>query len=98
MATVVDGVFEADPLQDPSAPLVPHISSGNWSVVSSALGGSHATDVTGGMLAKVEEMVTLAREMPGLTIRLLSGGRPGALQAALCGRAGQAGGTLIRWP
>jgi len=98
LATVVDGVFEADPLQVPAARPVPYISSTNWSAVRSALGGSHATDVTGGMLAKVVEMVALARELPELTVQLLSGERPGALQSALCGPAGDGGGTLIRWP
>ncbi|MFN2226630.1 MAG: isopentenyl phosphate kinase [Anaerolineae bacterium] len=95
---VVHGVFEADPLQDPSARPVPHISARNWEEVRSALGGSHATDVTGGMLAKVEEMVALARELPGLAVHLISGEQPGALQAALCGPPGQGGGTVIRWP
>ena len=98
LAVVVHGVFEADPLKDPSAEAVPRISAENWSVVRSALGGSHATDVTGGMLAKVEQMVALAREMPGLAVHLLSGERPGALQDALCGPADEVGGTLIRWP
>jgi hypothetical protein len=36
---------------------VPSISAANWAEVRERLGGSHATDVTGGMLAKVEEMV-----------------------------------------
>jgi isopentenyl phosphate kinase len=98
LAVVVHGVFEADPLQEPSARPVPHISAENWSAVRSALGGSHATDVTGGMLAKVERMVALARDLPGLTVHLLSGERPGALQDALCGPVDRVGGTLICWP
>ncbi len=98
LAVVVHGVFEADPLQDPSAEAVPRISAENWSAVRSALGGSHATDVTGGMLAKVDQMVALARDLPGLTVHLLSGERPGAVQDALCGPVDQVGGTLIRWP
>jgi isopentenyl phosphate kinase len=98
LATVVHGVFAADPSLDPAARPVPHISAGNWSAVRSTLGGSRATDVTGGMLAKVEEMVALARELPGLMVHVLSGELPGALQDALCGRAEQVGGTLIRWP
>lgn len=95
---VVHGVFEADPLQDPAAHPVRYISARNWTEVRSALGGSHATDVTGGMLAKVEEMVALARELPGLAVHLLSGEHPGALQAALCGPTERVGGTIIRWP
>jgi isopentenyl phosphate kinase len=93
---VVDGVFEGDPLRDPSARPVPEISAANWGEVRAALSGSHAPDVTGGMLAKVELMVDLVGELPGLEVRLVSGERPGALQAALLGSE-FAGGTLIRW-
>jgi isopentenyl phosphate kinase len=93
---VVDGVFEADPLSRPSARHVPEITPANWQAVRAALGGSHATDVTGGMLAKVEEMVRLVREMPQLEVSFLSGEAPGALERALvC--PGEAGGTWLRW-
>lgn len=97
LAGVVHGVFAADPLQDPSARPVPEITAENWPAVRSVLGGSHATDVTGGMLAKVTEMVALARELPGLTVHLLSGERRGCLRTALFGPVEQVGGTLIRW-
>jgi isopentenyl phosphate kinase len=92
----VEGVFDGDPRHDPSARPVPEISAENWAVVRAVLGGSHATDVTGGMLAKVEEMVALVKELPGLSVRLISGERVGALEAALHGQAQAAGGTLIR--
>lgn len=94
---VVDGVYDRDPLRDPSARPVPEITAANWEAVRAMLGGSHATDVTGGMLAKVEEMVDLARRLPGLTVHLISGERHGALEGALRSPAPQEGGTLIRW-
>jgi len=94
---VVDGVFEGDPLLDPAARPVSVITPANWEMVRTALGGSFATDVTGGMLAKVEEMVVLVKDLPGLTVHLISGERPGALEAALLGPQGSVGGTLIRW-
>ncbi len=93
---VVDGVFDGDPLRDSGARHVPEIGPANWESVRSALGGSHATDVTGGMLAKVEAMVDLVREMPGLRVRLLSGERPGDLENALL-QPEAAGGTVIHW-
>jgi isopentenyl phosphate kinase len=93
----VDGVLDRDPLLDPSARPVPEISAANWAAVREVLGGSHATDVTGGMLAKVEEMVELVRELAGLTVRIISGERAGALESALHGTAETAGGTVIRW-
>lgn len=93
----VDGVFEADPLADPSARPVPQISPANWAEVRRALGGSHAIDVTGGMLTKVENMVALASELPGLTIQIISGERSGALESSLRDSEGSGTGTTIRW-
>jgi isopentenyl phosphate kinase len=93
----VDGVFERDPLRDPSAQPVSEISAENWAAVRTTLSGSHAVDVTGGMLAKVEEMVKLVRELPGLQVQLISGERSGALEVALRDPAGLVGGTVIRW-
>jgi isopentenyl phosphate kinase len=93
---VVDGVYERDPLRDPTARRIPEISAENWTSVRAALGGSHATDVTGGMLAKVEGMVNLVRQLPGLTVHLVSGERPGALQGVLLDPATVVGGTVIR--
>lgn len=93
----VDGVFRGDPLRDPSAPPIPEISAGNWQEVQAALGSSHATDVTGGMLSKVEQMLDLVRDLPGLVVHLLSGERAGALESALLDPKGAVGGTVIRW-
>jgi isopentenyl phosphate kinase len=93
----VDGVFPVDPWRDPSASPISEISAQNWKVVQAALGGSHATDVTGGMLSKVEEMLALVREQPDLVVHLLSGERAGALEGALLHATGAVGGTVIRW-
>lgn len=93
----VDGVFAADPVREPQAQPIPRISPANWEVIRAALGGSHATDVTGGMLAKVAEMVDLVRELPELTVNILSGERTGALETALLSAPGSAPGTLVRW-
>ena len=94
MVGEVDGVFEGDPLRDPAARPIPEITAANWTQVRASRGGSHAADVTGGMLAKVEQMVALAGELPGLTVHFLSGLRPGALQSALLDPP-TAGGTLL---
>ncbi len=93
----VDGVFEADPVREPGARHVAQISRSNWDAIRVTLGGSHAADVTGGMLAKVEQMVALVRELPGLTVNILSGERAGALQDALLVPPEAAAGTLIQW-
>lgn len=49
------------------------------------VGGSAAADVTGGMEAKVREMLELIQENPGLKIQIFSGTQPGNLVRALLG-------------
>jgi isopentenyl phosphate kinase len=93
----VDGVYDGDPLRDPSVRLIPEITERNWEEIRATLGGSHATDVTGGMQAKVEAMVDLVRDLPGLTGHVISGERPGALEGVLLDPASAVGGTVIRW-
>ncbi len=81
LAGMVDGVFARDPLADPTAPPVPLLTTADPAM--SGLGGSHATDVTGGMASKVEAMRTLVQELPGLQVRFFSGQRPGVLRQLL---------------
>ena len=93
----VDGVFEGDPLRDPGVRRVPEIAPTTWPRVQALLGGSHGTDVTGGMLTKVEVMVALVREHPDLVVHVISGERPGALETVLLRPTEHVGGTIIRW-
>ncbi len=91
----VDGVFDEDPLLEPAARQIPVISAGNWSSIKARLGESHAVDVTGGMLAKVEEMVALVRRLPDLEVQLVSGEPVDALKKALLGSERPPAGTTI---
>jgi isopentenyl phosphate kinase len=50
---------------------------------AAALGGSHGTDVTGGMIGKVHQMLALVQHQPNLSARIFSGARPGAVQRLL---------------
>lgn len=93
----VDGVFTSDPRCDRAAQRVPEITPANWPAVQRALGAARAADVTGGMRAKVEEMVRLAQQVPGLEVRILSARQPGALARALQEEHASDCGTLIRW-
>lgn len=79
----VEGVFSSDPLEDTSARLIPIIEAHRLEQLESALGGSHAVDVTGGMRSKVQLMAQLVRDLPGLRVSLISGMRPGVLEQAL---------------
>jgi isopentenyl phosphate kinase len=95
LAGVVDGVFDADPLKHPGAQPFAEITRENFSQVEVALGGSHGTDVTGGMLSKVRAMYHLVMAQPPLIVHLLSGEQPGYVEAALRGEA-RGIGTIIR--
>ena len=90
----VKGICSSDPHHDPQARLVPLIQASSIEQVQSVLGGSHGTDVTGGMRTKVQSMVELVRAMPGLQVALLSGQEPGLLERALAD-ASLNPGTLI---
>lgn len=57
-----------------------------------AVGQSQATDVTGGMADKVEQMLGLVENFPGLDCLIFSGEEPGNISAALLG---QDVGTLL---
>lgn len=60
--TNVDGIFTADPNKNPAAEKISEISQQNIEQVKKLLGGSAATDVTGGMLGKVSELLELGIE------------------------------------
>jgi isopentenyl phosphate kinase len=72
--------------------LATEITSSNLGQVAPALGGSAATDVTGGMLSKVQQSLALAQAIPGLQVRIFSGEIPGMVVRAL---QGEPVGTLI---
>lgn len=82
----VEGVY------DESGAIIPVITPARFSEVQRALGGSAGTDVTGGMAAKVRQMLELVAALPRLSIRIM-GGDSGAIAGAL---RGEDHGTLIR--
>jgi len=93
LAGIVDGVFDADPLRQTGAKRLRRVTPEQWPRVRASLGGSHATDVTGGMLSKVQAMVQLVAEHPDLSVSIVSGAIPGRVRDVLTGRC--AAGTRI---
>lgn len=94
LAGVVDGVYDADPFANPAASRYDEITLDNWEEVEASLGGSHGTDVTGGMFSKVRDMYHLVLAQPPLEVHIVSGEIPGQILSALLG--GDKGiGTLI---
>ena len=83
----VEGVYDAN------GAIIPHIHPQNFEMAAAALGGSHGTDVTGGMASKVRQMLELAALVPGLEVRIFGGTTPGQIVGALTGQIEP--GTLI---
>ena len=88
-ATDVDGIFTADPNKDKKAELIDVITKGNFKEVKSGISGSSNTDVTGGMLGKVERLLSLDTET-----MIINGNAPGRVRDALLGK--QVKGTVVR--
>jgi isopentenyl phosphate kinase len=94
MVGEVDGVYDRDPLVDPRAAHIPRITPASFARLKAQLGGSHAVDVTGGMLTKVEAMVSLVASGYVEHVHLISGRREDALTQVLLGER-ERGGTVI---
>lgn len=86
--TNVRGVFTADPVRDPNARFLPEIDLGEPVGLPQGVGGSAATDVTGGMRKKLEE---IARA--GVPCQVYDATVEGYTRRALLG---EVVGTLIR--
>ncbi len=74
----------------PDGELVPEIVDG----MAVNVGAAQATDVTGGMVAKIFETLNMVRAVPGLTALIFSGEVPGQVEASLRGRP--VPGTVLR--
>lgn len=73
--------------------IVEEINPENLAELEAVLGGSNATDVTGGMSSKVRESLALVEADPNLEVCIFSGERPGNVRQALLG---EEVGTIIR--
>ncbi len=83
------GVWERYPER---TQIIRQIMPASFAEASTSLTGSSATDVTGGMLDKVEQVLALVREQPDLQGMIFSGETPGNVKRAL---GGETLGTLI---
>jgi isopentenyl phosphate kinase len=66
---------------------IEQITSASFAHVLQGISGSASVDVTGGMRQKVELMLHLTHQIPGLEALIFSGDIPGNVQNALAGRA-----------
>ncbi|MBK7452645.1 MAG: hypothetical protein IPJ46_02705 [Anaerolineales bacterium] len=72
--------------------LVKQIPLSDYEKMRAGIGGSASTDVTGGMKAKVEEMLELVKKNKGLSVQIFSAEEQGSLTRAL---NGENVGTLL---
>ncbi len=89
LAGIEAGVWEDFPAR---TKLVKQIQLSDYEKMRAGIGGSASTDVTGGMKAKVEEMLALIQKTNGLTAQIFSAEEHGFLERAL---RGENVGTLL---
>lgn len=82
-----DGVY------DQRGVVIPEITTDNFTAIRSALGGSDGTDVTGGMLTKVQDSLQLATNPPYPIVQIANGLTPDLLRRTLLGE--KVLGTII---
>lgn len=80
----VDGVYTSDPKSNKNARFVPLITPKNWGGISCPQKG--VMDVTGGIGAKVKELLALAEQ--GAEAEIINASRPGILKRAIAGEKG----------
>lgn len=73
--------------------LIKEITPDDIEELAPFLAGSPETDVTGGMLVKVQQSLNLAQEIPNLEVLIFSGETTGAVEQVLLGKKV---GTIIR--
>ncbi len=83
----VDGVLNHD------NQVIAHLYTDNIAQFHSALRGSEGTDVTGGMLTKVTDMLALVQSQPNLKIHIINGLQENSLLSLL--KENNKTGTLI---
>ena len=90
LAGIEPGVWVNQPLSTrewdkEKGTIIPEITSMNFSEIAPSLGGSTATDVTGGMADKVRQMLAVVEQLPDLEILIFSGEQPGLVRDVLLG-------------
>ncbi len=74
---------ETSGVYDQAGDVIATITPATLPAILPALGGSRGTDVTGGMSAKVAQMLDLTAQQPGLRVRIFSGLEAGGLTIVL---------------
>ncbi len=89
LAGVEDGIYADFPARKQR---VTRVTPASYQKICASIGESHATDVTGGMSSKVQQMLELVGFLPVLSVLIFSGREEGNLESVLLG---ENLGTLI---
>jgi len=90
-ATDVDGIYDRDSKKYKNAKLIREINFKNLNKIKKGISGSSATDVTKGMLGKVNRIIKLSKL--GIICQILNGLKKGYIKKALLGE--RVKGTVI---
>jgi isopentenyl phosphate kinase len=88
----VDGVYESDPKTDSNSKLLKNLTVQDLKELQTKLGKPTSTDVTGGMLGKITELVPAVEQ--GITVIIVNATKPNLVYKALKGDPVE--GTIIR--
>jgi isopentenyl phosphate kinase len=86
-----DGLYDADPKTNKNANLYKHLSLEELKKIKNQLGKSTASDVTGGMLGKIAELIPAVEQ--GIPVTIVNAAKPNRVYKALIGEPIE--GTLI---
>lgn len=78
---------------DEKGKVIPQITKDNFGELKASITGAKGVDVTGGMLHKVEEALSLAQEL-NIQTKIINGNKSGNLKKAILGKSVL--GTLIK--
>ncbi len=91
VGTDVDGLHDADPKTEKTAKLFEHLTLRELEGLQSRLGKSTASDVTGGMVGKIAELLPALEK--GIPVTIMNATKPNSVYMALKGERVQ--GTVI---
>jgi len=79
----IDGLYTSDPKTDPKARLIQHITPHELRKVQHKIEEARVTDVTGGMLGKVVELISVVEK--GIQVIIVNAAKPSNVYKALKG-------------
>jgi len=88
----VDGLYDADPKEVKNAKLYTHLTLRELKDAQGKLGKSTSSDVTGGMLGKIIELIPAVEQ--GIPVTVVNAAKPNHIYKALIGERVE--GTIIR--